>query len=46
MPVEWNEQEESMRTDRSVDAQAQVLRLLLAIVGAGLCLVGWYRWAF
>jgi hypothetical protein len=35
-----------MQIPDRADAQAQMLRLVLAILGAGLCLVGWYRWAF
>ena len=34
-----------MATLNSVDWQAQLIRLLLMIVGAALALVGWARWA-
>jgi hypothetical protein len=34
-----------MATLNTVDRQAQLVRLILAILGAVLALVGWARWA-
>jgi hypothetical protein len=34
-----------MGTLTSVDRQAQFIRLVLAVLGAGLAIVGWARWA-
>jgi hypothetical protein len=34
-----------MATLNTVDRQAQVIRLILAILGAALAIVGWARWA-
>jgi hypothetical protein len=34
-----------MKTETS-DRQALLVWTMLSIVGAVLCLVGWYRWAF
>ena len=34
-----------MTTPNSADQQAQYIRLVLAILGAALALVGWARWA-
>jgi hypothetical protein len=34
-----------MKTETS-DRQALLVWTMLSIVGAILCLVGWYRWAF
>jgi hypothetical protein len=34
-----------MATPNTVDRQAQLIRLILVILGAILAVVGWYRWA-
>jgi hypothetical protein len=34
-----------MVTPETVDRQAQLMRLILVILGAILAVVGWYRWA-
>jgi hypothetical protein len=34
-----------MSTPDYPDRQAQLVRLLLALLGAFLSIVGWYRWA-
>ena len=34
-----------MATLREVDRQAQLIRLVLMILGAALAVVGWARWA-
>ena len=34
-----------MATQHGVDRQAQLIRLILMILGAALALVGWARWA-
>jgi hypothetical protein len=34
-----------MATLDTVDRHAQLIRLILAILGAGLALVGWAQWA-
>jgi hypothetical protein len=31
--------------ESNIDRQSQMIWLLLSILGAILCLVGWYRWA-
>lgn len=34
-----------MPRESNIDRQSQMIWLLLSILGAILCLVGWYRWA-
>jgi hypothetical protein len=34
-----------MATEQGVDRQAQLIRLILVILGAALALIGWARWA-
>jgi hypothetical protein len=34
-----------MQSSNTSDSQSRLLWLLLTIVGAILCVVGWYRWA-
>jgi hypothetical protein len=34
-----------MATQHGVDRQAQLMRLILVILGAALALIGWVRWA-
>jgi hypothetical protein len=34
-----------MATLNTVDWQAQLIRLILVVLGAGLAIVGWARWA-
>jgi hypothetical protein len=40
-----NERRWHMSTLRSVDWQAQFIRLILILLGAALAIVGWARWA-